>query len=125
MPEGPGDPGSLTSAGFQALRRGDARAACEHFERAAAGGSAGADTWFGLALAHRRLGSAQAERAALDRTLELNPRNVPALIRKGDLYSAQADARAATTFYRAALKIARAMRPTPPEWRAELERVSG
>ena len=125
MPEHPGgDPAVLTSSGFQALQRGDARAAREHFERATAGGDAGADTWFGLSLAHRQLGSAQAERAALDRTLELNPRNVPALIRKGDLYTGQADARAATTFYRAALKIARSLRTTPPEWRAELERIA-
>jgi hypothetical protein len=125
MPDSPSDPALLTSAGFQALQRGDASAACRHFERATAAGTAGADTWFGLSLAHRALGSAQAERSALDRTLELDPRNVPALIRKGDLYTAQSDRRAATTFYRAALKIARAMRSTPPEWRAELERIAG
>jgi aspartate beta-hydroxylase len=120
-----GDSVASTSAGFQALQRGDAKAACEHFERVTAAGTANADTWFGLSLAHRELGSAQAERAALDRTLELNPRNVPALIRKGDLYTAQSDARAANTFYRAALKIARSMRATPPEWRAELDRIAG
>jgi hypothetical protein len=125
MPEGSsGDPALLTSAGFQALQRGDAKAACAHFQSATATGTAGADAWFGLSLAHRHLGSLQAERAALDRTLEINPRSVPALIRKGDLYTAQADARAATTFYNAALKIARSMRATPPEWRAELERVA-
>lgn len=124
MPEGPGDPGNSTSAGFQALQRGDAKAAREHFERATATATAGADTWFGLSLAHRRLGSAQGERAALDRTLELNPRSVPALIRKGDLYTAQSDARAANTFYRAALKIAGAMRSTPAEWRPELDRIA-
>lgn len=124
MPDSPPNPELLTSAGFHALQRGEAKIACEHFERATATGAAGADAWFGLSLAHRRLGSAQAERAALDRTLELNPRNVPALIRKGDIYTAQADARAATTFYRAALKIARSMRSTPAEWRAELDRIA-
>jgi len=125
MPESSGDTVALTSAGFQALQRGELQAAREHFERAAAAGAAGADTWFGLSLAHRKLGSVQAERTALDRTLELDPRNVPALIRKGDLYTAQSDARAANTFYRAALKIAGAMRATPPEWRAELDRIAG
>ena len=125
MPESPPDSGALTSAGFQALQRGDATAAREHFERAAAAGTATADTWFGLSLVHRSLGSPEAERSALDRTLELNPRNVPALIRKGDLYTAQTDARAATTFYRAALKIARSMRATPAEWRPELDRIAG
>lgn len=125
MPEGPRDPGNLTSAGFQALQRGDAQAAREHFERATAAATAGADTWFGLSLAHRRLGSEQAERAALDRALELNPRSVPALIRKGDLYTAHSDARAANTFYRAALKIAGSLRSTPAEWRPELDRIAG
>ena len=124
MPASPSDPSLLTSAGFRALQRGDAKAACEHFERATATGTAGADTWFGLSLAHRRLGSPQAERVALDRTLELNPRSVPALIRKGDIYTVQADSRAATTFYRAALKIAGSMRATPPEWRGDLERIA-
>ena len=124
MAEGPADPGVLTSAGFQALQRGDTKAAHEYFERATATGKAGAEGWFGLSLVHRTLGAAEAERSALDRALELNPRNVPALIRKGDLYTAQSDARAATTFYRAALKIARSMRPTPPEWRAQLDRIA-
>lgn len=124
MRDAPSDLGPLTSAGFQALQRGDTKAAREHFERATASATPSADAWFGLSLVHRRLGAAQAERTALDRTLELNPRSVPALIRKGDLYGAQADARAATTFYRAALKIARSMRATPPEWRAELDRIA-
>ncbi|MGH8325364.1 MAG: aspartyl/asparaginyl beta-hydroxylase domain-containing protein, partial [Steroidobacteraceae bacterium] len=118
------DPASLTSAGFQALRGGDAAAAREHFQRAAATGKAGSDTWYGLSLAHRGLGSATAETAALDRALELDPRNIPALIRKGDLYTARSDARAATTFYRAALKIAGSQGPLAPEWRAELDRIA-
>lgn len=118
------DPAILTSAGFQALRGGDAAAARERFQRAAATGKAGADTWFGLSLAHRSLGSAMAETAALDRALELDPRNIPALIRKGDLYTARSDARAATTYYRAALKLAGSQRPLAPEWRAELDRIA-
>jgi len=125
MPASPPDSGALTSAGFQALQRGDSKAACEHFERATAAGTAGADAWFGLSLAYRQLGSVAAEQAALDRALALNPRNVPALIRKGDLYTAHTDARAANTFYRAALKIAQSMRSTPAEWRPELERIAG
>lgn len=124
MADAPIHPATLTSAGFQALRAGDAAAAREHFQRAAATGKAGADTWFGLSLAHRSLGSEMAEAAALDRALQLDPRNIPALIRKGDLYTARADARAATTFYRAALKIAGSQRPLAPEWRAELDRIA-
>ncbi|HEX3843176.1 MAG TPA: aspartyl/asparaginyl beta-hydroxylase domain-containing protein [Steroidobacteraceae bacterium] len=118
------DPDSLTTVGLAALQRGDAAAAREHLSRAAAAAGAGADVWFGLALAHRQLGSPDAERVALDRTLELEPRHVPALIRKGDLYTEKSDARAATPFYRAALKIAQSLGPIPAAWRGELARIS-
>lgn len=118
------DPGSLTAAGLAALQRGDAAAAREHFGRAAAAAGAGADAWFGLSLAHRQLRALEAERAALDRTLQLEPRHVPALIRKGDLYSESSDPRAATPFYRAALKIAQSIGQIPAAWRGELQRIS-
>lgn len=85
---------------------------------------AGSDAWFGLSRAHRALGAAEAEEAALDRALALTPRHVPALIRRGDLCAARADARAAHSFYRAALKIAGGMRAPPPQWREDLERVN-
>ena len=117
------EPASLTRAGFQALQRGDASGARALFLEAAASGTAGVDAWFGLSRAHRALGSAADEEAALDRALALAPRHVPALIRKGDLYGARADTRAANSFYRAALKIARGMRSVPAQWRADLERV--
>jgi hypothetical protein len=118
-----GDPASSTQAGFQALQRGDALAARALFLDATASSTAGSDAWFGLSLAHRALGAAEAEGKALDRTLALTPRHVPALIRKGDLCRARADARAAHSFYRAALKIAGGMRSPPPQWREDLARA--
>ena len=118
------DPKSLITAGLAALQRGDGAAAREHLSRAAAAPGAGADVWFGLALAHGQLGALDEERAALDRALELEPRHVPALIRKGDLYSEKSDPRSATPFYRAALKIAQSLGRIPPSWRSELERIS-
>lgn len=128
--EGSGDSAALTAAGFEALQRGDASAAREYFTRATdaavtAGSAATADAWFGLSLAERRLRQPDAERAALERTLEAQPRHVPALIRKGDLYSERSDPRAATPFYRAALKIAGTLPQLPSTWRAELDRISG
>lgn len=122
--EGSGDPAALTAAGFEALQRGDADVAREQFTRATAMAPTGADAWFGLSLAQRRLRQPEAERAALERTLEAEPRHVPALIRKGDLYTERSDLRAATPFYRAALKIAGTLRELPASWRAELDRVS-
>jgi aspartate beta-hydroxylase len=124
MTDDPTDSKSLASAGLAALQRGDAAAACEQLSRAAAAAGAGPDVWFGLSLAHRQLGSVEAERAALERTLQLEPRHLPALIRRGDLYTEKSDARAATPFYRAALKIAQSIGQVPAAWRGELERIS-
>ncbi|MGH8325575.1 MAG: aspartyl/asparaginyl beta-hydroxylase domain-containing protein [Steroidobacteraceae bacterium] len=117
------DPASLTRAGLQALQRGDPAAARASFLRATSSPAAGADAWFGMSLAHRALGALQDEQAALKRTLELAPRHVPALIRKGDIYSAKADMRAANSFYRSALKVAGGMRSVPAEWRGDLTRI--
>lgn len=118
------DARTLSVAGMEALRRGDARAALESFERAIATGAAdSADTWFGASLAHRSLGRAAEESAALDKTLELNPRHLPALIRKGDLYTQAGDRQAATSYYRAVLKLSKTLEGLSPEWRAELQRV--
>jgi aspartate beta-hydroxylase len=114
---------SLTGAGLDALRAGDAGKARALLERATSLTGAGAEAWFALSLAHRRLGSLEAEGPALDRTLELDPRHLPALIRKGDLYMTRSDPRAANSFYRAAVKIAGMLPALGQEWRAELERV--
>ena len=120
----PPDPASLVRAGFQALRRGDHMSARAHFLQAASSPGAGPDAWFGLSLAHRSLGASADEEVALSRTLELAPRHVPALIRKGDLHAARGDARAAHSFHTAALKVAGAMRAVPEPWRADLARIS-
>lgn len=119
----PQDPASLVRAGFQALRRGDPGAARTHFLEASSSPSAGPDAWFGLSLAQRALHAGADEEAALSRTLELAPRHVPALIRKGDLHAARGDARAAHSFHSAALKVAGGMRAVPEPWRADLARI--
>jgi aspartate beta-hydroxylase len=118
------DAASLTGAALDALRAGDAGRARALLERATSLPGAGAEAWFALALAHRRLGSLEAEGSALDRTLELDPRHLPALIRKGDLYMTRSDARAANSFYRAAVKIAAMLPSLGQEWGAEIERIS-
>lgn len=117
------EPAALSAAGLEALHQGDAAAALEYFRRATAIEGAGAEAWFGLALVHRSLGPAEAEVAALDRALELEPRHLPALIRKGDLYSAQSDPRAAASYYRAAIKIAHAAGNLSAQWRTEIARI--
>lgn len=124
MTEKPVDPASLTNAAVTALNAGDAHGARALLERATALPGAGAAAWFALSLTHRRLGSPEAEGPALDRTLELEPSHLPALIRKGDLYAARSDARAANSYYRAAIKIANGLPALGPEWRSEVDRIS-
>lgn len=114
---------SLSIQAMDALRRGDAQAARELFEQAVAMPGADADTWFGLSRACQSLGAHREENAALDRALKLNERHLPALIRKGDLYTQGGDRRAATSYYQAALRLGAAARGLTPEWRAELARI--
>jgi aspartate beta-hydroxylase len=111
-------------AGFEALKRGDASAARDLFQQAVAGADAGADAWFGLAVAQQRLGAAAEESAALDQALARDANHLPALISKGDLYIRRGDGRAGAAYYATAIRAA-AVRPSlPKEWRAEVERVS-
>ncbi len=123
MSEPLADPRAWIAGGIEALRRGDARTARELLGRATESGTADPAVWFARSVAERQLGAAAAEAAALDRTLELDPRHLGALIRKGDLHAQASDARASTSFYRAALKIAAATPGLPTEWQGELARI--
>ena len=119
------DARSLSIQAMEALRRGDTLAARELFERVIASGTADADTWFGLSRVHQSQEATAQESAALDKALELNARHLPALIRKGDLYIQGDDRRAATVYYRAAIRVASTVQGLSSEWRAELARIEG
>src|SRR5207248_5001066 len=64
---------SLARAGVDALRRGDALAARESFERIVATGRADASACVGLAYACRSLKDYEASKAAVDKALALEP----------------------------------------------------
>jgi aspartyl/asparaginyl beta-hydroxylase (cupin superfamily) len=113
------------AAGFGALRRGDAHSARDSFLRAIAARHADASAWYGLSLAHRRIGTSAEEHAALDQSLGIDPHYVPALIAKGDLYVRSGDLRAAASYYRVVLKLAAAQPSVPEELRPELQRIDG
>jgi aspartate beta-hydroxylase len=121
--EAAADVNATLAAGFEALRRSDPRAAREAFTRVIAARRRDASAWYGLSLVHRSLGSAAEEHAALDQALGVDPRHVPALIAKGDLYVRGGDLRAATSYYLAVLKLAAALQSVPPELRPELQRI--
>jgi aspartyl/asparaginyl beta-hydroxylase (cupin superfamily) len=117
------DARALAQAGVEALRNGNARQARETFERIAAAGKADASTCLALAIACRNLGDHPAALAALDQALTLEPRNLRALVMKADQLAAAGDARAASSFYRAALNVAPPADQLPADLRSELGRA--
>ena len=120
---GPIDVRAHAQGGVEALRRGDAGKAREWFERIVAAGQADASVYLGLAFACGALRDSTAALAALDRVLALEPRNWRALAAKADHLAALGDARAASSFYRAAVDIAPQPKELPAEVRGELERA--
>ena len=109
--------------GIEALRKGDARKARESFERVVAAGQADASAYLGLAYACAGLKDHPAARAAVDRALALEPRNLRALIMKADYLAALGDARAASSFYRAVVSTAPPADQLPADLRDELARA--
>ena len=119
----PTDTRSLARSGVEALRRGDARAARDSFERIVATGQADASACVGLAYACRSLKDSAASKAAVDKALALEPRNLRALILKADHLADEGDARAASSFYLAAVKAAPPADQLPADLRKELDRA--
>ncbi len=119
----PIDARSLARQGMQALKSGDAALARRSFEAIVAAGADDASACLALALACRALGEAPAALAAVDRALGREPRNVRALICKGDILEAMGDARAASSFYLAAVTQARAAGAVPEDLRADVARA--
>lgn len=117
------DPRSLAREGMQALRSGNPRLARASFEAIVAAGADDASACLGLAIACRGLQDGPAALAAVDRALGHDPRNLRALILKGDLLGWQGDARAASSFYLAAVTQARAAGQVPEDLLPELARA--
>jgi len=108
----------LAQAGVEALRRGDRTAARGLFQQALASGQANAAIW----LAYARSCDDPAERLrALDAALAREPRNLHALIMKGDHLAGAGDPRGATAYYSAVEKLAAP--GLPPELAREVERA--
>lgn len=82
----------------------------------------GAAAQLELARACRERGDAAGEAQALERLLSADPRHIPALVRRADLYAAAGDARSASSFYLTALRSAPAT-GVPKETAALLARA--
>ena len=82
---------------------------------------ADASTYLALAKASASSRDHHAALAAVQRVLELEPRNLTALILKADQLAALGDERTASSFYRAALDLAPDPREMPASMRDESE----
>ncbi|WP_374942484.1 aspartyl/asparaginyl beta-hydroxylase domain-containing protein [Sphingomonas sp.] len=81
----PDHPGALNALGMLHLGHDDVRSA-DLFARAAAADPNGVPLWMNLASAHRNLGEVEAERAALNRVLAIDQRDVMANVRIAELH---------------------------------------
>jgi aspartate beta-hydroxylase len=124
MISGASDTKSLAAEGFAALQRGEPNAARDLLTRLVQAGGGNATVWFGLAAAYRQLGSSSEESHALDQALKVDPKYLPALIGKGDLFARLGDERAASAHYAAAVRLANSLPSLPSEWLGELNRIA-
>jgi tetratricopeptide (TPR) repeat protein len=104
---------AMIKAGIAALQRGDAADARRLLREVVESGSPVPPPWFPLAQACRHAGDDAGEDQALDKVLEAQPRNIGALIMKGDRHQRTGDKRAAASFYRTALAAAGNTQPSP------------
>ena len=109
----PDHPVALNAVGMAALGRDD-RLAATYFTRAAAADPTAAPLWMNLASAHRGLGDTDAERAALERALALDQRNLMANVRIAELFERTADMSAAAFRWGGVATVIQAMPDRPP-----------
>jgi aspartate beta-hydroxylase len=116
----PQQPIVLNAAAGHMMRSGDARRAREIYERAISLDGGSKVLWLNLATACRGLGDHEAEGAALERALSVDPRYVPALLQKGALMERLGNRKAAATVYQAALDSVAPGTPVAPPMAAAL-----
>jgi aspartyl/asparaginyl beta-hydroxylase (cupin superfamily) len=106
------------------LRSGNLAAAVALFGEATSKWPRDPTTWMGLAVARDRQGDGAAVLAALDRVLDLDPDNLPALLMKADRFAAAGQPRQSAAFYRAVVERAPPLDQLPPRMRPEIERAA-
>ncbi|HEY8618048.1 aspartyl/asparaginyl beta-hydroxylase domain-containing protein [Phenylobacterium sp.] len=109
--------------GATALRQGRPADALPHFRRIVDSGQANAAVWIGIALATKQLGDIPAHKEALAAALRLDPRDIRALLMTADNHAADGDARAASSYYDAVVKVAVAAGTVEKSMEAEVGRA--
>jgi aspartate beta-hydroxylase len=107
--------------GAQALREGRHVEAEAAFRKIVGAGQATAAVWIAVALARGGAGDRAGEREALEAALQLDPRELRALIMMADHYADAGDARAADSYYIAFARLAEA--GGEPAWQGEAKRA--
>ena len=97
---------AIARSGVEALRRGDGAAARADFDKVVASGRASHQLWLFLAQACEMTGDGPAMERALAPVLEHEPRNLYALLMKGEYQARLGDDRAATSWFGLALSSA-------------------
>jgi aspartyl/asparaginyl beta-hydroxylase (cupin superfamily) len=113
----------LVQNAVAALQAGDSKKAREIFERVAAGGQADSSNWLGLAFACAQLGDNAATFDAVNKSLELDPDNIRAIIFKADHLEHQGESGQALAFYRRALKLSAKLEQLPNDVMKGLQRA--
>jgi len=111
----PQQPLVLNAAGGHMHRVGNPTRARELFERAIAADSKSKVLWLNLANACRTLGDRDAEAAALEKALGIEPRYVPALLQKGELMERLGKPKAAAIVYGAVMDCVASGVRVPPQ----------
>jgi len=113
---------NLVRLGVAALQRKDAQGARLSFERVIKSGVV-APPYILLAQACRMAGDDAGEAEALNSLLARQPRDIRALIMRGDCYARAGDDRAAASFYDTALRAAASGAQVSPSLATELKRA--
>jgi aspartate beta-hydroxylase len=109
----PTDPRVRLQSAMAALREGRHADARRQFEEIAAASPGDATAHLGLAYAFVGLRDETSAAASVDRVLALEPRNLRALVLKGDLLQRAGDSRNSTAYYQAAVRAAQALQSAP------------
>ena len=114
---------AIARSGVEALRRGNGAEARVEFEKVAVAGRASHQLWLLLAQACEMTGDDPAMEQALATVLEHEPRNLHALLMKGEYRMRQGDDRAATSWFGLALSSAGQQQNLASDLIARLQRA--
>ncbi len=113
----------LAQRAFSAFRAGDFKTARDGLEKIVASGNAGVPHCLRLAFSCAQMGDLASAILAVDKALELEPRNLRAILSKADFLYGQKNLEPALKHYRYALKLAEDLETIPNDIQQGLTRA--